>query len=70
MSHHKKSHDGNVKFCMGDYVGDKTQQAKFQTHRPVGGFPASGWNITVTFFVTIIFDRFPILNQRTHFYAV
>jgi len=31
-----------TKFCMGDYIGDKSQQAKIQTHRPVAGVPAKG----------------------------
>jgi len=37
----------DLKFCMGDYVGDMTPHAKNCTNRPCRAAPAKGWNVKV-----------------------
>jgi len=37
----------DIKFDMGDYVGDVTPHANNQSDRPTGDFPANKWIVTL-----------------------
>ena len=55
---------------MGDYVGDITPHAKIQGDRSGGGVPANGWNITLAWFLVVLWSKFcshPRLNRRSDF---
>jgi len=51
MSEHQTPEPINVKFGVGDYVGDMTPHAKIHNSRPSGGVLAYAWNITLAWFV-------------------